>query len=97
MSVFKLLSRVLSNYQDFVRSFFVVADERARRFIEQALLQQQVLWPEFLLQVSPSYVQIRFGAKLALGLAIFCLGSTWGAAAPVQNGEPVSAPARGVA
>src|SRR6266446_6152425 len=95
MSIFKLLSRVLSNYQDFVRSFFAVADERARQFIEQALLQQQVLWSEFLLQASPSYMRMRSGSRLALGLAIFSLGPMWGAAAPVQNGEPASAPARG--
>lgn len=55
MSVFNLHSAVMNDYQDFVRSFFIVADARARRFIERTLLEEQALWPEYLLQVSPSY------------------------------------------
>jgi hypothetical protein len=41
MTVFTLHSRVLSDYEDFVRSFFIVAGERAREFIERTLLQEQ--------------------------------------------------------
>lgn len=55
MSVFDLHSAVVSDYRDFVRSFFTIADERARQYVEQKLDEESNLWPEFLLQVSPSY------------------------------------------
>lgn len=54
MSVFDLHSQVLADYRDFVRSFFTVADQRAREFVEHALVEEARLWPDFLLQVSPS-------------------------------------------
>jgi hypothetical protein len=50
MSVFDLHPAVLDDYSDFVRSFFMVADERA-------LVDEARLWPDFLLQVSPSCVR----------------------------------------
>src|SRR5579884_886470 len=43
MNIFDLHREVLADYRDFVRSFLVIADEKAR------------LWPDFLVQVSPSY------------------------------------------
>jgi len=55
MSIFDLHSQVLADYRDFVRSFFIVADERARQFVEHALVEEARLWPDFLLQVSPAY------------------------------------------
>ena len=57
MSVFDLHSTVLADYQDFVRAFFTIGDERARAYVEQALMEEARLWPEFLLQVSPSYAR----------------------------------------
>jgi ATP-dependent helicase YprA (DUF1998 family) len=57
MSIFNLHNRVLADYRDFVRSFFTVADVRAREFVEQALVEEARLWPDFLLQVSPSYAR----------------------------------------
>jgi len=57
MSIFKLHSDVIGDYRDFVRSFFKVADDRAREFIERELVQEARLWPEPLLQVSPSYAR----------------------------------------
>jgi ATP-dependent helicase YprA (DUF1998 family) len=57
MSIFTLHSHVLADYRDFVRSFFTVADDRARQYIEQALVEEARLWPDFLLQVSPSYAR----------------------------------------
>jgi len=56
MSVFDLHSTVLTDYRDFVRSFFMVANDRAREYVERALVEEARLWPDFLLQVSPSYV-----------------------------------------
>ncbi len=54
MSIFDLHSAVLADYRDFVRSFFIITDERARQFVEHALVEEARLWPDFLLQVSPA-------------------------------------------
>src|ERR1035441_4744685 len=65
MSVFNLHSNVLADYRDFVRSFFTVADDRAREFIDRELVEQARLWPEALLQVSPSYARVASVDELA--------------------------------
>src|ERR1035437_8761429 len=57
MSILPLHSSVVEDYRDFVRSFFTVADTRAREFIDHELLDEARLWPEALLQVSPSYAR----------------------------------------
>ncbi len=61
MSIFNLHSTVVEDYRDFVRSFFRVADTRAREFIERELVEQMRLWPEPMVQVSPSYARGRVG------------------------------------
>jgi ATP-dependent helicase YprA (DUF1998 family) len=55
VNIFDLHARVLNDYRDFIRSFFIIADGRIRAFIDQSLDQEARLWPDFLLQVSPSY------------------------------------------
>ena len=65
MSIFNLHANVLDDYRDFVRSFFSVADDRAREFIERELVQEGRLWPEALLQVSPSYARVASVDELA--------------------------------
>lgn len=65
MSIFDLHASVLADYRDFVRSFFTVADDRAREFVERALVEEARLWPEFLLQVSPSYARTATVDELA--------------------------------
>ena len=55
MTIFDLHSAVLSDYRDFVRSFIHIADARIRQFVDRALEEEAHLWPDFLLQVSPSY------------------------------------------
>ena len=40
MSIFDLHSAVLADYRDFVRSFFTITDERARQFVEHALVEE---------------------------------------------------------
>jgi ATP-dependent helicase YprA (DUF1998 family) len=57
MSIFDLHAQVLADYRNFVRSFFIVSDERARQFVEQVLVEEARLWPDFLLQVSPAYAR----------------------------------------
>lgn len=65
MSLFELHAAVLADYRDFVRSFFSVADERARAFIDHELEAQARLWPEALLQVSPAYARAASVDELA--------------------------------
>lgn len=55
MSIFELHSQVLSEYRDFVGSFIHIADERVREFVRQVLEEEQRLWPEPLVQLSPAY------------------------------------------
>ena len=57
MSIFDLHFEVLSDYRDFVRAFFTIADARAREFVERSLVEEARLWPDFLSQVSPSYAR----------------------------------------
>ena len=45
MSIFDLHSQVLADYRDFVRSFFTVADDRARNYIEHAPVEEAHLRP----------------------------------------------------
>jgi DEAD/DEAH box helicase len=65
MSSFDLHTHVLADYRDFVRSFFIVADERARQFVEHALVEEARLWPDSLLQVSPAYARAATVDELA--------------------------------
>lgn len=44
MSIFNLHSAVLADYRDFVRSFIVIADERARAFVEAAFSLSWTAW-----------------------------------------------------
>lgn len=64
-SVFDLHQHVLADYRDFVRSFFLIADERAREFVDKALEEEQHPWPEPLLQLSPAYSPGRTVEELA--------------------------------
>ncbi|MBW2069078.1 MAG: DEAD/DEAH box helicase [Deltaproteobacteria bacterium] len=64
-TIFDLHRQVLNDYRDFVHSFIQIADDRAREFIEQALLEEERLWPEPLLQLSPAYKQAASVDQLA--------------------------------
>jgi Lhr-like helicase/vacuolar-type H+-ATPase subunit H len=55
VSIFELHSRALEEYRDFVGSFVNVADERLRGFVQRLLEEEQHLWPEPLVQLSPAY------------------------------------------
>ncbi|MEJ5241177.1 MAG: DEAD/DEAH box helicase [Anaerolineales bacterium] len=55
MTVFDLHAIVLNEYRDFVRSFLQISDPRIREFVDRVLEQEARLWPDFLLQLSPSY------------------------------------------
>lgn len=55
MTIFDLHAAVLNDYRDFVHSFINIADKRIRAYVEHALDEEAHLWPDFLLQLSPSY------------------------------------------
>jgi hypothetical protein len=65
MSICDLHSAVLADYHDFVRSFLSIADERARQFVEHALVDEARLWLDSLLQVSPAYARDTMVDELA--------------------------------
>lgn len=54
-TIFSLHSAAVVDYRDFIHSFLVIADERARQFVEEALAEQGRLWLEELVQLSPAY------------------------------------------
>lgn len=64
-TIFGLHEAVLADYRDFVRSYFAIADDRARAYVERALDEEARLWPDFLLQVSPSYARAETVEELA--------------------------------
>jgi Lhr-like helicase len=61
MSVFQLHEGVISDYQSFVHSFVRIVDDRVQEFVEKLLKEEQKLWPEPLVQLSPAY---RFDATV---------------------------------
>ncbi len=54
-TIFDLHAAVLADYRDFVRSYLTIADDRAREFVDRAIDAEARLWPDYLLQLSPSY------------------------------------------
>lgn len=57
MNVFDLHRKVLGDYRGFVQSFVHIADDRLREFVRRLLEEEQRLWPEPLVQLSPAYRQ----------------------------------------
>ena len=54
MNVFQLRNQLISDYANFVRSFFHIQDERIRNKVEEEL-NAGLLWPEPLIQLNPSF------------------------------------------
>lgn len=54
MNVFDLRERVLDDYRRYVESFLNIRDKRIQKFVHEEL-ERGVLWPEALVQLSPSY------------------------------------------
>lgn len=57
MSIFTLSHALTEDYKNYVRSFFNIADDKIRGFVEEKLFQKDSLWPEALLQLNPSYAE----------------------------------------
>ena len=55
-TIFDVLAETLADYKDFVGSFLQIADKRIRAYVEENVLKaEDKLWPEPLLQLTPSY------------------------------------------
>ena len=54
-NIFDLHQTVMADYRDFVHAFVQVADERLADYVARALLEEEHLWPEPLVQLSPAY------------------------------------------
>jgi len=54
MDVFGLRDQVIQDYADYVRSFVRIRDGRINEFV-QTSLQAEVLWPQPLIQMNPSF------------------------------------------
>ena len=85
MSIFDLHREVVADYERYVHSFLSIADDRIRDFVTHELSEEKRLWPDALLQLSPSYeaggsVSELVGQRLLHLLCeqIFC----------AQNGHP---------
>ena len=55
MNIFDLHASVVADYRDFVRSFFTVADERARAYVQRAIDEEARLWPDLPSQLRQVY------------------------------------------
>jgi hypothetical protein len=53
MNIFGLRSVVLADYRDFGRSFLVITDDGASKFVDDVSEKEARLWRDFLVQVSP--------------------------------------------
>jgi hypothetical protein len=62
MSIFDLRQSVIDEYSKYVQSFPSVADERVRAFIEEALLENQSVWSNVLLQFKVEGTEINCNA-----------------------------------
>ncbi len=64
-TIFDLHAAVIADYRNFISSFLLIADERARAFVEQAVKEEGHLWPDPLVQLSPSYARAATVDQLA--------------------------------
>ncbi len=56
MDVFELRDRLVSDYEEFTRSFIKVRDPRIEDVVDREL-SEGLLWPESLIQLNPSFAQ----------------------------------------
>ena len=54
MDVFRLHDRLIADYASYVKSFIQIRDERIDQHVEKSL-QDELLWPEPLIQLNPSF------------------------------------------
>ena len=52
MNIFEIRKRISDEYRKYVQSFLSIGDARIREFVEEKLLNQNILWPDALIQGS---------------------------------------------
>ena len=52
--IFKIHSQIMQDYRDYISSFINISDDKIRREVENQL-ENQVLWPEPLIQFNPAF------------------------------------------
>ena len=57
MDIFNLHRDLIDEYRSYVRSFHLISDERIAQYIEDQLVNRNILWPDALIQINPSYTQ----------------------------------------
>lgn len=55
MDIFAFSQALLEDYKNYVRSFFNIADDEIRAFVERELFDKDSLWPGALLRLNPYY------------------------------------------
>ncbi|MCS7089195.1 MAG: DEAD/DEAH box helicase [Limisphaera sp.] len=61
MNIFEAHAHIMDQYRRYVRSFLNIADDRIWQIVNKAILQENRLWPDALLQLNPAY---EFGATV---------------------------------
>ncbi len=61
MGVFDIRDNVLKQYSEYVQSFFSIADDTIRAFVEEEIAKKRTLWPDALLQLNPAYAPAATG------------------------------------
>jgi len=64
-TIFEIHERIMDDYKAFVHSFIRIADRRVRDFVTGALMKEDKLWPQPLLQLSPAYKRVATVDELA--------------------------------
>lgn len=57
VNIFKLHKDIIEEYRNYVRSFHLISDEQIAHYIEDKLVNENILWPDALIQINPSYNQ----------------------------------------
>jgi ATP-dependent helicase YprA (DUF1998 family) len=56
LNIFDFRSNLIADYASFTQGFLTIKDERIKKFV-QSQIDQQVLWPEPLVQLNPSFAE----------------------------------------
>lgn len=55
MNIFDLRQELIDDYSSYIKSFIEVRDQRIKDYVEEKLFQENVLWPEPLIQMNPLF------------------------------------------
>jgi len=55
VDIFDTYEKVLDRYGEYVQSFFSIADDDIRTFVNEKIMGERALWPDALIQLNPAY------------------------------------------